>query len=94
MHVQRFSICLFLLEGQRSMVFKRVFFALLVMLNACGAMCSEFCGNIRAILRFPRMMEFCATVKWAAGKLDIGFLMSDDGAEFKSWATRDMPDAW
>ena len=67
------------------------FFALLVMLNLCGAMCCEFCDNIRAILRFPGMEAFCATAKWAAGKLDVGFLMSDDGAGFKSWAAKDMP---
>ena len=52
------------------------------MLNLCGAMCCEFCDNIRAILRFPGMGAFCASVKWAAGKLDVGFLMSDDGARF------------
>ena len=70
-----------------------VFFALLVMLNTCSAMCCEFCANIRAILRFPRMMELCATTRWAAGKLVVGFLMSDDCAGFKSWVARDMLDA-
>ena len=69
------------------------FFALLVMLNLCGAMCCEFCDNVRAILRLPGMEAFCASVKWAAGKLDVGFLMSDDGAGFKSWAGKDMPEA-
>ena len=39
------------LEGQRSTVFKRVFSRCLLMLNTCGAMCSEFCANIRAIIR-------------------------------------------
>ena len=68
------------------------FLALFVMLNTCGAMCCEFCDNI-AILRFPGMEQFCASAKWAAGKLHVNFLMSDDGAGFKSWALRDMPDA-
>ena len=45
-----------------------------------------------AILRFPGM-AFCASAKRAAGKVDVSFLMSDDGAGFKSWALRDMPDA-
>ena len=69
------------------------FFALLVMLNLCGAMCCEFCDNVRDILRFPVMERFCASAKWAAGKLDVSFLMSDDGAGFKAWVARDMPNA-
>ena len=69
------------------------FFALLVMLNLCGAMRCEFCDNVRDILRFPVMERFCASAKRAAGKLDVSFLMSDDGAGFKSWALRDMPNA-
>ena len=63
------------------------------MLNLCGAMCCEFCVNIRANVRFPGMEAFCRTAKWAAGKLDVSFLMSDDGAGYKSWAHRDMPNA-
>ena len=63
------------------------------LLNLCCAMCCEFCDNVRAILRLPGMEAFCASVEWAAGKLDVGFLMSDDGAGFKSWAGKDMPEA-
>ena len=63
------------------------------MLNLCSAMCCEFCDNVRAILRFPGMERFCASAKWAAGKLDVSFLMSDDGVGFKSWALWDMPNA-
>ena len=73
--------------------FQAAFFALLVMLNLCGAMSCEFCDNIREILRISGMERFCASAKWAAGKLDVSFLMSDDGGGFKSWALRDMPDA-
>ena len=57
------------------------------------AMCCEFCDYVRDILRFPVMERFCASAKWAAGKLDVSLLMSDDDAGFKSWALRDMPDA-
>ena len=84
------------INGSDSCNFQRVaaaFFALLVMLNLCGAMCCEFCDNVRDILRFPVMERFCASAKWAAGKLDVSFLMSNDGAGFKAWAARDMPNA-
>ena len=39
------------------------------------------------------MEAFSASVKWATGKIDVRFLMIDDGAGFKSWAAKDMPDA-
>ena len=51
------------------------------------------CSSETCFLRFPVMERFCASAKWVAGKLDVSFLMSDDGAGFKSWALRDMPNA-
>ena len=69
------------------------FFALLALLHTCGSCLCVFCGNVRAILRCDGMAKFCKTAFWASGKLDICYLMSDDGAGFKSWAAADFPDA-
>ena len=69
------------------------FFALLALLHTCGSCLCLFCHNVRAILRCDGMAKFCKTAFWASGKLDICYLMSDDGAGFKSWAAADFPDA-